>query len=276
MKKLILSTCLVISCCYSSLCQTFLNGGFEDNDVNNCAYNLSTSEFNASMQSVYSYGINEEADIHTHDCYVTPQSGNWCVGMASKYFGGHDAITLELSSALNIGTSYEIKFWAYGNPTFFELVDSIKIGLTSGKTSFGKKIYAVLPAENIWEEHTIQFVADSTYALVSVEVEEDFNSSSWIQLDNFSISTIVGTTETDIADKSLIYPNPTNGNFSIDLEDNYESTTITIINSIGEVIQSNIYSNSQLLNLNIEAPAGVYLLLIKSEGKNTVMKLVKN
>lgn len=72
-----------------------------------------------------------------------------------------------------------------------------------------------------------------------------------------------------------IFPNPTNGHFSIDLGKTHTTVTITITGLNGKVIQSNTYNGSQLLNLKLEEPAGVYLLIIKSENKETIIKLIK-
>lgn len=72
-----------------------------------------------------------------------------------------------------------------------------------------------------------------------------------------------------------IFPNPTNGYFSIDLGETYNAVTITITDLTGKVIQSNTYNESQLLNLKLEEPAGVYLLMIESENKETLIRLIK-
>ena len=72
-----------------------------------------------------------------------------------------------------------------------------------------------------------------------------------------------------------IFPNPTTGNFSIDLGETYNAVTITVSDINGKHIHSKTYSESQLLNIKLEEPAGVYLLLIESEEKKTVIGLVK-
>lgn len=74
----------------------------------------------------------------------------------------------------------------------------------------------------------------------------------------------------------LLYPNPTNGNFSLDLGDVYNSVDMTMTDSNGKLIQSQQYKNSQLFNLKIDEPAGVYILKITSGEKNAVIRLVKN
>ena len=72
-----------------------------------------------------------------------------------------------------------------------------------------------------------------------------------------------------------IFPNPTTGNFSINLGETYNAVTITVSDINGKHIHSKTYSESQLLNIKLEEPAGVYLLLIESEEKKTVIGLVK-
>lgn len=85
----------------------------------------------------------------------------------------------------------------------------------------------------------------------------------------------VGILENDFGSQFILYPNPTDGNFSIDLGDKHGSVSITIKDLIGHVVQFHDYSNIHLLNLKLEAPNGVYLLIIESENKTAVIRLVK-
>ena len=65
------------------------------------------------------------------------------------------------------------------------------------------------------------------------------------------------------------------GNLSIDLGEEYNALTATVTDINGKVIQSNTYNETQLINLKLEAPKGVYLLTIESEGKKAVIRVVK-
>ena len=85
----------------------------------------------------------------------------------------------------------------------------------------------------------------------------------------------VGIIENDFGNGFLLYPNPTGGNFSIDLGETYNTVTITIMDLNGKLIQQKTHSESQLLNLKIGEPAGVYLLKIESGDKKAVIRLVK-
>ena len=71
------------------------------------------------------------------------------------------------------------------------------------------------------------------------------------------------------------FPNPTDGNLSIDLGKNHQTVKVTVTDLRGKFIQSSRYNNSQLLNLNLEEPTGIYLLIIETENQKTVIRLVK-
>ena len=85
----------------------------------------------------------------------------------------------------------------------------------------------------------------------------------------------VGIIENDFGSGLLLYPNPTNGNFSIDLGEIYKSVYVTITDIKGKQIQSKTYNGLQWMNLKIEEPAGVYFLIIESAKKKATIRLVK-
>ena len=81
--------------------------------------------------------------------------------------------------------------------------------------------------------------------------------------------------ENDFGNELLVFPNPTNGAFSIDLGEYYKTVSLTITDLNGKVILSKKYSDCQLLDLKLKEPTGVYLLLIESEDKKSTIQLVK-
>jgi hypothetical protein len=87
--------------------------------------------------------------------------------------------------------------------------------------------------------------------------------------------TTVGILENSFGNRLLVYPNPTNGNFSIDLGAIYENAQITIMDISGKLIDSKNISQSQVLNLAIEVPAGMYIVSIQAGNKKAVIRLVK-
>jgi len=89
------------------------------------------------------------------------------------------------------------------------------------------------------------------------------------------LASSVGILENSFGIPLTLFPNPTDGDFSIDLGENTQLATVTMTDLSGKVIQSTRHSSEQLLNLKIEEPAGVYLLVIESGDKKAVIRLVK-
>jgi hypothetical protein len=86
----------------------------------------------------------------------------------------------------------------------------------------------------------------------------------------------VGILENSFRNDPLLYPNPTAGNFTIDLRNIYTSVNITMTDINGKLIQSQQYKERQLFNLTIGGPAGIYLLTIESEDKKALIQLIKD
>jgi hypothetical protein len=87
--------------------------------------------------------------------------------------------------------------------------------------------------------------------------------------------TTVGIVENSFGNSLLVYPNPTSGNFSIDLGSVYESSVISITDISGKLIDSKTISQSQVLNLDIREPAGIYIISIQSGDRKAIIRLIK-
>jgi len=85
----------------------------------------------------------------------------------------------------------------------------------------------------------------------------------------------VGVIENSFGNDLLLYPNPTMGNFSIDLGEKYNSISVTITDLAGKLIHVKKYSESQIIDLNVDEPTGIYLLRIETEYKNALIRLIK-
>ena len=89
-----------------------------------------------------------------------------------------------------------------------------------------------------------------------------------------NIST-VGIIENNFGNSLSLYPNPTSGNFSIDLGGMYENSFISISDVTGRLLESKTFTQSQILNLSIKEPAGIYIVSIQAGDKKAVIRLVK-
>lgn len=90
----------------------------------------------------------------------------------------------------------------------------------------------------------------------------------------FTVNT-AGIIENDFGTDLSIYPNPTSGEFSIDLGRVHASVKITMTDVAGKLISINDFTNRQLLELTLREAAGVYLLIIESRDEKAVVRLVK-
>lgn len=87
--------------------------------------------------------------------------------------------------------------------------------------------------------------------------------------------TTVGLLENSFENSLTVYPNPTSGNFVIDMEAVYENSQIVITDISGKIVYSRNISQAQILNLSIDEPAGIYFVSVQSDNKKAVILLVK-
>jgi PKD repeat protein len=95
----------------------------------------------------------------------------------------------------------------------------------------------------------------------------------------FSINVITNI-PTEINNTSLstdlsIYPNPTTRHITIDLSSTQTNVTATLTNSLGQVVISENYNSTNSINLNIDAPKGIYFLRLETDEEIITRKIVK-
>ncbi|MDA8979776.1 T9SS type A sorting domain-containing protein, partial [Chitinophagales bacterium] len=128
---------------------------------------------------------------------------------------------------------------------------------------------------------------DNNNSIINAETEQSFtataNGNYALELtENGCVDTslcvaitTVGIIENSFGSDLIIYPNPTSGNFSIDLGAIYESSVVSTIDISGKLIESNTITQSQILNLTIAEPAGIYFVSVQAGDKKAVIRLVK-
>ena len=87
--------------------------------------------------------------------------------------------------------------------------------------------------------------------------------------------TTVGILENTFGENLLIYPNPTSSDFSIDLGASYENAQVIITDVSGKLINSKSITQSQILNLSIHEPRGIYIVSVQAGDKKAVIRLIK-
>jgi polyhydroxybutyrate depolymerase len=100
----------------------------------------------------------------------------------------------------------------------------------------------------------------------SVEIWRFFRQYKLNQLSN-------GISENENDFSFSVYPNPSEGNFNLNFSDNSEKT-ITVTNSLGQVIQS-FKSYDQATTIYLEN-AGMYFVTVSSAKNNWTQKIIRN
>lgn len=73
----------------------------------------------------------------------------------------------------------------------------------------------------------------------------------------------------------LVFPNPTQGQITIDLGRNLDEFEITVTNVIGEMLSKTLYKNSQKAEIRLNTKSGIYFLTIKSANSVSKIKVIK-
>ncbi len=128
--------------------------------------------------------------------------------------------------------------------------------------------------------------AGNVYATGAFEATTDFDPSSNIfnlvsagSSDAFVLK-LNGAT-LGIAENKLHsikgYPNPNNGNFTIDLGAMHQDITVEITNTLGQIISSEKYTSTKKIDQQINSSTGIYFVKISTaNGEAKTIKIIKN
>ncbi|MGB0851566.1 MAG: T9SS type A sorting domain-containing protein, partial [Bacteroidia bacterium] len=105
----------------------------------------------------------------------------------------------------------------------------------------------------------------------AVELSEDNckDTSECYQIEIESVVEIEGQSY-------MVYPNPSKGNYTLDIGLVRDQVTVRILTVAGREIQKQSYSGVQLIDIKLTEPAGIYILNVKeSNGKESSIRLIK-
>ncbi|MFT4663751.1 MAG: PKD repeat protein [Gammaproteobacteria bacterium] len=129
---------------------------------------------------------------------------------------------------------------------------------------------------------------DNNYSIISGETNQIYvpsaNGNYAVELmENGCVDTsacvaitTVGIIENDFGEELFVFPNPTDGNFTIDLGDSYSTVEISISDINGKLIRLEKFGQKQVVSLFIKEASGVYLLTVSAGDKIAIIRLVKN
>ena len=88
---------------------------------------------------------------------------------------------------------------------------------------------------------------------------------------NDSVLNVEDRSQLDFA----LYPNPTNGNFTVDLGKEYSDINIQIYNILGQLISSEKYTSAKTIEQEITGAAGVYFVKVNSSEGAQILRILK-
>ena len=126
------------------------------------------------------------------------------------------------------------------------------------------------------------FDASLNPSLSCIEVDSvSYSNTTWTNIDaGASFSTNCGACTVGINEynftNTILYPNPTTGNISIDLGEVKQNLKATLTNSLGQIVLSQQFKSADIINLNIDAPTGIYFLQLETaSGETKTIKILK-
>ncbi len=85
----------------------------------------------------------------------------------------------------------------------------------------------------------------------------------------------IGIAENGFGSQLRVYPNPSKGDFFIDLGTTYSDITVVITDIAGRTVLAQAVNSGNIVPVALNEPAGVYIITVTAENKTAVIKLVK-
>jgi hypothetical protein len=246
--------------------QSILNGSFENTTADTCDYNLIDADFNKKMKDVTAFGkaytgfngFAGEIDLHTLNCIVNPQQGDWCIGMSSgsQSPSDADAIAFKLSAPLQAGMQYRVSFYTFGssNPP-----REVEIGYSVVDTAFGAFAGTAMPLALAWTLSEVTFKPSIPAKFLTLRIKPGANG--WTQVDHFSIEPLTGTKDTGSENDLSIYPNPFGERLTISSEAGIEA--VRLFDALGRLVGAPFFSSGNKVELDVASlPAGAYCFVV--------------
>ena len=170
-----------------------INGDFETYTGGACDSNLTNAAFTAAMPNATGFGLADEIDVYANPpCFGNPApSGQWKVAIHKQVAGDADAFSLDLSSPVVAGQSYNLSFWAETVDDFDTDLGRVEIGLSNSASSFGTLVYtAASTFFDTWEFFSTSFTAPIAANYLTVRAERSGVAGAWTHIDNFQLDSV--------------------------------------------------------------------------------------
>lgn len=129
--------------------------------------------------------------------------------------------------------------------------------------------------------HGFNFDASNNPNLTCIQVDDvNYSMTTWTNVDStasFSTNcTITGLKGATNLPTMAVFPNPTQEELSVQLDQLYSQIDLEIINPLGQIIQKEQFKNCQTIKTHIVGRSGLYWLHLRAADKTTSLKIIKN
>jgi hypothetical protein len=118
-------------------------------------------------------------------------------------------------------------------------------------------------------------IGQSFTAIANGDYAVEITENGCIDTSACTAITTVGIIENSFGDELVVYPNPTNGGLSINLGSSCENAQVIITDISGKLIESKNIIQTQVINLSIQEPAGIYFVSVQSDDRKVIIRLIK-
>jgi len=155
-------------------------------------------------------------------------------------------------------------------------VNTLSVDINNG-TSWTNNVFSKTGSQgSVWRKASINLTSYSGNT-IKIRINGTTGTSylSDIAIDDINIADFVSIDKNDLSNSISIYPNPNNGNFKVEIIDvSLKNILLEIRDISGRIIHKQTI-NKQLNDINVSNLAkGIYTVTLKSEGKQTVKRIV--
>ncbi len=269
-------------------------GGSQDENANSIVLDSNANiylggYFNGTADFDPGVGVSSFVSLGNQDAFLSKldASGDfvWAKRMGGSNPDGVNSVFLDSSGNIYTSGWYSYTVDFDPNATTFNLSGDFRDIFMSKLDASGNLAWAKGMGGSGYDNGICITVDgnNNVYTTGSFENTVDFNPeagiSNLVSFGSFDIfvdkmnQTTLGTNEFDLSTNFKIYPNPSNGVFNIEVDDNLIGAKATIFNLLGQKIKNfdlKAMTTKQYLN------KGIYLLEIEKSGEKTTKKLIVN
>ena len=187
--------------------------------------------------------------------------------------------TNELTVTTGYGDQY-VKVWIdFNDDLEFSneeiVIDDYILAAGQGPGTYTETIELVVPENALVGTHILR--AKTNWA--AVVPDDPCSITTYGETEDYTViivESIMGVNENNLLFTPIIYPNPTDGNLTVDLKSSYKYISVKLNDIMGRELFSKSYNEASELALKIDGAPGVYFLTIVTENKKVIFRLVKN